>query len=334
MPGHVLFCSDDRGFSQLRVAMYSLLRSASADRRLSVSVFTGCGKLSEEHTKELRAIAQRFSFATLSIFDVDPLLLKYQDAFAAQTQWGPMMWARCFIGEIFPEEVRNVVYLDIDTLVCHDLGELYDLDMSNRGDGLSYVLGAVCEESRETAASDDPAFAGGLMPLGADRYFNSGFLVMNAGAFRSEGLLEKLVDWYVAHKAIAKRPDQDTLNAYFHDRTLFLHPKYNHCDGWLERQLKENIRATHWRGNKPSEILEAILEPRILHFWGRKKPWLWNHRPEGRRYEDAMRELGWVGDLPGTTFFKKCLGLFFRMYHMLLRRIVVSKLRKLANENH
>jgi len=66
--------------------------------------------------------------------------------------------------------------------------------------------------------------------------------------------------------------------------------------------------------------LEAVLDPAILHFWGSKKPWRWNHRPEGARYERIMREVGLLTDvLPGTTAIRRLEGLFFAMFHTLLR---------------
>lgn len=329
--GHVLYASDDRGFLQLAVAVHSLLAHADPARPLKVSVFTGCGALSGEHRRQLVDLAVPFPFARVEIIDIDGLLERHREAFAdSGTQWGPMMWARCMIGEIFRDEDGSVVYLDIDTLACRDLGELYDLDMSDGGDGRPLVLGAVCEECRESGAAHDPIWTSPLFDARADRYFNSGFLVMNVAAFREERLLERIVTWYAAHKREVWRPDQDALNCLFWDRTRFLHPRYNHCDGWLERQLKEDIRARHWRGNAPREVLEAILEPAVLHFWGGRKPWRWNHRPEGLRYEREMRAAGLLEDeLPGTTWMRRMVGLAFRAYHALLRRQAVARLNRM-----
>jgi len=332
-PGHVLYASDDNGFLQLAVAVHSLLAQADPSRPLKVSVFTGCGALTEAHRRQLKAYADQRPFAEIEIIDVDELLERHREAFAnSGTHWGPMMWARCMIGEIFHDEETPIVYLDIDTLVCRDLGELYDLDMSDCGDGRPLVLGAVCEECRESGAAHDPIWTSPLFDSRANRYFNSGFLVMNVAAFRRERLFERIVTWYAEHKREIWRPDQDALNCLFWDRTRFLHPHYNHCDGWLERQRKYSLKAAHWRGNSPREVLEAVLEPAILHFWGAKKPWHWNHRPEGPRYEREMRQAGLVtGELPGTTFPKRIAGALFAVYHGLLRRQAASRLDSLKS---
>lgn len=315
-PGHVLLCSDDNGFHQLKVAVYSLLKTADAARPLRVSVFTGNGALSGGHRVELRALAARYPFANLEIIDVDELLERHRAAFECPSSpWGIMIWARCFIGEVFPNGDGNVVYLDIDTLVCRDLAELYDLEMG------SNAIAGVYEDAREDGKN--PRFWNGpLMPPEANRYFNSGVLVLNLGVFRREGVLGRLAAWYAQNKAIAERPDQDALNAVFWNRTVRLHPAYNYSDGWCERQLRYSKRRPQWRGNPPREMLEAIVSPAVIHFWGRSKPWHWNHRAEGWRYAQAMRELGLCeGALPGTTAWGWVVAAAYGAGHVLLRRV-------------
>lgn len=333
-PGHVLYASDDRGYSQLAVAMHSLLSHADSGRELEVSVFTGCGALSEEHRQSLRGLAAKFPFARLDVIDVDLWLEPHRDTFAKSgTHWGMMIWARCLVGEIFAGENRPIVYMDIDTLVCRDLGELYEMDMSDCGDGRPLVLGAVCEEGRASGTEHDQIWSSPLFNPKAMQYFNSGFLVMNVKAFREERLFEKIAEWYAVHKHEVQRPDQDALNCLFWDRTRFLHPRYNHCDGWLERQSRCSPKDELWRGNPPREVLEAILDPAILHFWGSKKPWRWNHRPEGARYEAEMREAGVLeGRLPGATPMRRLVGAAFGLYHRLLRRKVEIKIANLKIE--
>ena len=172
------------------------------------------------------------------------------------------------------------------------------------------------------------------MPNEANVYFNAGVLVLNLEAFREENLLSRIVDWYRAHREQATRLDQDTLNALFWNRTVWLPARDNHCDGWLERQLRQNASDAYWRGCPPQEILEAICDPEVLHFWGPRKPWKWNHRPEGRRYEAVLRETGLQkGPLPGTTVARRMEGLFFRAYHGILRRVAAARLRRLSQRS-
>lgn len=323
---HVVFATDDRGFEPLQVAVYSLLRSADPAFPLRVSVLTGCRPLNSDHRAEIARLAARFPFATVECIDVDEKMGRHLAVFADDALWGRMAWARCLIGELFPESHGNIVYLDIDTFVCEDLDALYRLDLTGK------VLAAVPEEHREEGRPLDPVWQNGLLDPRAERYCNSGVLVMNVDAFRDERLLSRIGEWYRLHRAEIIRPDQDTLNCLFWNRIAYLHPRYNHCDGWLERQLKEDRRAEFWRGNTQREVLEAIVDPAILHFWGSKKPWRWNHRPEGARYAQAMRDLGVLkGALPGTTPGRRVLGGLFAAYHALLRLLVLRRLRRLTS---
>ena len=321
-PRHVVFATDDRGFKPLAVAVYSLLATADAGKPLRVSVLTGCGALTEAHRERLRTLAGDFPFAAVECVDVDAALASRLETFANDRIWGRMAWARCFVGELFPESHGNIVYLDIDTLVCRDLAELYELDLGRN------VLAAVAEECRETGRMHDPIWTNGLLDARAGYYCNSGVLVMNVDAFRDERLLDRITAWYQANRTRVIRPDQDALNCLFWDRIVRLHPRYNHCDGWLERHLRENPRTAYWRGNERRKVLEAIDNPAILHFWGSKKPWQWNHRPEGARYADVMRKAGMLdGPLPGTTPLRSFVTVAFAAYHSILRRLVRHKLR-------
>lgn len=324
--GHVLFCSDDRGFLPLTVALYSLLKSANPSRALRISIFTGGeDALSLEHVARLRAIAERYPFAELEVVDVSELLTHWHDAFFnPKSAWCMLAWARSFVGEVFCEEKGNIVYLDIDTFVTGALDDLYDLDLGEN------ALAGVYESSRqEDQIRGSDYWKRGLIDEAAERYFNSGVLVLNVECFRKEHVLEKLATWFLQNRERILRDDQDALNALFWNRILSLPPNYNYTDGWCHRQLKHSVRQKWWRGNPPREILEAILKPRIIHYWSKSKPWKCNHRPERRCYERAMRELGFLAKgqaLPGTTFSRRVEVCFFDFWNAILRVIVRIRL--------
>ena len=328
--GHVLFCSDDRGFLPLTVALYSLLKSANPSRALRVSIFTGGEEaLSPEHVARLRAVAEGYPFVALEVVDVSWLLARWHDAFFnPKSAWCMLMWARCFIGEIFREEKGNIVYLDIDTFVTDALDDLYDLDLGGN------ALAGVYESSRQEDQTRCASFWNcGLIDDSAERYFNSGVLVLNVEYFREEHVLEKLATWFVQNREKVFRDDQDALNALFWNRILPLPPAFNYTDGWCHRQLKHSVRQKWWRGNPPREILEAILNPRIIHYWSKSKPWKCNHRPERRRYERAMRELRFLPKgqtLPGTTFSRRLEVSFFDVWNAILRLIARIRLWNLT----
>lgn len=111
-----------------------------------------------------------------------------------------------------------------------------------------------------------------------------------------------MLDYAVSHRDRLTCPDQDALNGALCELTVPLHPRWNWHDGLTRRILKNDPRERFWRGVTPRQAVEAALEPGILHYQGVHKPWRYNWRYEGERYERAMREAGLLhGPLPGRT---------------------------------
>lgn len=300
---NVAFSSDARGVKFLKVAMYSLLKNASPDFRMTVHIIHGGSDFTEVVKDDVRSVANRFPFATVVFHDAEECFARHPGAFEHLMHFG-----RMFIGECIPEDV-NVVYLDTDVLVLRDLGELFNLDM---GDS---VFAAVSEAQCVNGVCDPKDCD--LFPPGADFYFNSGVMVFNLRVYRDGDFLNRAIVWHRENHAQSKLHDQDVLNGISVGRTLRLPMKFNFGDGWLVRFMKCG-RGTHtWRGNEPREVVEAIRNPSVVHFVGHKKPWRTCHRPLRRLYHDYMRELGWQPPSEPTG------NILYDVVHCFLRHVAV-----------
>ena len=319
---HVIYASDDGGWTCLKVAVHSLLTHVDAAAPYAIDILVGEGGLSGEHVRELETlVGERYP---LRFLDASPYLDANREALETANRGRTLMiWARIFSGELLPEVDANVVYLDTDTYVNGDLAELFRLDLGEA------VLGMVPEAIRGGRAG---TFRRKCIPDGVIRYCNSGVLLFNPAVWRRERVRERLLNWVDRWKDDTRCPDQDALNALFFDRTVHLPPKWNYHDGWVERSCRMSLSAETWEGNRPEDVLEAILAPRILHYWGGRKPWRFNHRPERMRYERAMRELGMLdGPLDGSTFLRRLQLPFFDGLHALMKRMAARRLRALGN---
>ena len=89
--------------------------------------------------------------------------------------------------------------------------------------------------------------------------------------------------------------------------------RYNFVVSWFARLVGANPFRKRWRLFPTREVLEALADPTVLHFIGRRKPWHFNTRPCRNVYRRAMAELGLLenGRLPGETPARKALGFFF-----------------------
>ena len=307
----VFFNSDGQGIELLSVAVHTLLKAADSTKPISLYVVHDRSFVDRGGVGRIRRIIRKFPFASVWFGDLSPLLETYSDVFThAGTK---LIWAFPLCDKILPPYVRgNIVYIDIDMLIRKDLGELFDLDLRRGG----FVAAAVNESRREHRKYLIDAG----WPESAGYSFNNACTVLDLDVFRSERLSDKMIDWYRRHRSIARNTDQDCQNVVYGDRTLRIPPKWNYTDGWLERLPKLNPFAREWRVFDPVEILEAILDPCIIHYIGPRKPTQWTHRPERKIYRQMMDELGMIenGTLPGETPLRRVIALLFDGYHTLL----------------
>lgn len=288
MSNHVVYSCDDQGVRFLAVSLLSLLKRYRGKAPLVVDILEGFGGLSAESHATLSSVVARFPFATLRYVDVMPVVAPVRDLLQPRegSRWNVFAWMPIFAPEVLADVEGNLLYLDIDTLVNTDVAPLFDLTL---GDDLFAAVYESHYRVRKNKQSYE--WREGLLPEAAHCYFNDGVLVFNTARYRQEKCLDALLAWYRVHAEKAFRIEQDALNAVFWNRMRALPIKWNYHDRLVRKHCLRRRRKL-WCGNPPDECLAAALDPAILHFWGRKKPWNPSHRPYRHLYHDAMRELG------------------------------------------
>lgn len=188
------------------------------------------------------------------------------------SRWSPVIFYRLIACSIFPN-IDKLLYLDSDTLVCGDLSELFNTNISN------YALGAV----RDMAPTEDADNPNGKYVrefaenhLQNDAYFNSGILLMNLKNMAKNQQL--LLDV----KVPLKYPDQDILNVGLHKQIKPLALKYNFAPGV---KISKNFTGRD---------RNADQDYKILHFYT-VKPYYYQYVPHDMY----------------TMFYKHCTALNF-----------------------
>ena len=158
---------------------------------------------------------------------------------------------RLFLPYLLPK-YKKVAYLDVDTVVCHDIGDLLSVNLGN-------CLFAAAIDIVNSSAK--PEYSQWALRHGFDQwseYVNTGVLVMNLAEFRRADILEPLLN--IAVEASRWFCDQDALNFICKGRIARLDPKWNVQVGdyCIRQQLEITKDAAY-----------------IYHFTGGKKPW--NH---------------------------------------------------------
>jgi lipopolysaccharide biosynthesis glycosyltransferase len=189
------------------------------------------------------------------------------------------IWTRLWVAEFFPEEVDRVLYLDSDIVVVGSIAALWNTDLGGA------LLGAV-----DIPGSDRGVGFLGLPP--EDGYFNSGVLLINVEQWRQTRALETILA-YIQEQArrMVFTPDQDALNACFHDRRKPLDYKWNAV--WTF------FRAQHPVPLTSEEIASVCNDARIIHFNSTVKPWSYfcDH-PRKDEYEKYLRLTEWRDFVP------------------------------------
>lgn len=207
-----------------------------------------------------------------------------------------LTYARLFLNEYCAGAERTVL-LDSDTLVLADIGELQDMDLEG------CVIGACTDPFIPRVDSADglpPSVHAGL-PSAAP-YFNAGVMVADLALWRQERIGEQSLGYIARHSGQLRQQDQDPLNAVLAGRWKRLPAEWN-----------TQPRTPHALGIPLPE------QPRIVHFSGRLKPWLYDGGTELDRlffcYADRTE---WRGSSPPRTWRARA----WKAYDSPLRRVL------------
>lgn len=161
---------------------------------------------------------------------------------------------RLLLPEMLPE-YDSIVYIDCDVIVRQDIGKLFR--ETKLGDN---YLGVVFEAPIEKQADRFKA-------LGCDpnRYFNSGFLLMNLAAMRKEMISEKLLE--ACKVDYLEFPDQDALNQVCLGHVVPLSPVYNGIRTFFLPQYKADFVRQY-----SEDLWKEVQDYGTIHYTG-GKPW-------------------------------------------------------------
>ncbi|MDO1604702.1 glycosyltransferase family 8 protein [Lactobacillus sp. YT155] len=209
-------------------------------------------KIADDKLQEFAELLAEFKMilkpvkVPMELFDNAPTVERYPKE----------MYFRLASGEILPESVKKVIYLDPDTLIINPLNSLWELDLEGK------MIAAATHSGLTNIAE-------GInnIRLGTDHgYYNSGIMLMDVDQMRS---VVKLTDIMAAVEEFGETlllPDQDILN-FIYGKNIKEIPEeiWNYdtrqYNTYFARSLGE--QDTHWTAKNTA----------ILHFCGKPKPW-------------------------------------------------------------
>jgi len=196
---------------------------------------------------------------------------------------GVVLYYRLYLGEILPETVDRVLFLDADVLVTGDLSELWRSPFE--GAIVQAVPDAYAHELHlpRLRALDLPEDAA---PDSTSGYFNAGVLLFDLARWREVQGSAKATSLMWTHGANLQGRDQDALNLVLAGRWKPL------SIAWNFHELPERLASWRAPADDAVSLREAARDPRIIHFIG-CKPWAGDCLHYGReRWRETARSLG------------------------------------------
>lgn len=173
---------------------------------------------------------------------------------------------RAFIPRLFPM-YDKAVYIDSDTILRGDIGELYDIDLEDK------ALAAMVDP-KVSAIKEFRDYVDNAVGVPHDEYVNSGVQLMDLRKMRKMKYLSTMIELIRKYDADLVAPDQDYLNIILRGQILFLPECWN-----MEprKDLPKNAK--------------------LIHFNLFNKPWHYKNVPCERIFWNAAKGTGFLGDL-------------------------------------
>lgn len=224
----IMYSLNDKYFRLLYLSVMSLVKNTKEDIRIHIfSMDCKNNKRSfscikETQRKYLEEQIKKFNVNNeVVLHDVTNLYLNlFTSKFAnSNTSFSPYSMIRLLVCDIKEITVDKIIYLDCDTMLCKDIKEFYDVDISNY----------------EFAATRDIV---GHHFFG-NRYCNSGTLYFNLKKARETKLFEKCIKFVKTKHSFM--PDQDALNKKAKYKLVLKDYRFNE-----QRDIKEETVIKHF----------------------------------------------------------------------------------------
>lgn len=169
--------------------------------------------------------------------------------------WSKEMYYRLLLGELLPEEISRILYLDVDIIVNQQLFSFYQIDL----------------QGKDLAAADDPMIQGNFsaeqqrlfeglqQPV---RYFNSGVILYDLKKIRKSYSFATYCDVARRFSYQLTNPDQDLLNYVHAGNVYYIDNSHYNIFAQIAEMQGSNYEQVKTKGA-------------IIHFAGRK-PWNYN----------------------------------------------------------
>jgi len=252
----VFFAADDGYLPYLEVAIKSLSEHSSAEYLYDVQILSN--GFSDESLFRLRALVKEN--ITVCAVDMKEKIEPIKESLSLRLRdyYSDAIYYRLFIPSMF-KDLKRAVYLDSDVVLLDDVAKLFFTPLYGK------ILGAVTDESVISVPVFSRYVKTYIGTRTANRYFNSGVLVMDLDGFRRHGIEERFIKLLLSYNFKTVAPDQDYLNFLCRGKVKYLPAGWNK-HAIVGRDIpEEELHLVHYNMfNKPWRYDGVPYEK---HFW-------------------------------------------------------------------
>ncbi|MDD2496246.1 MAG: glycosyltransferase family 8 protein [Tissierellia bacterium] len=173
------------------------------------------------------------------------------------------MYYRLLAFKFLPTDLERILYLDPDIIVINEIGELYNVELSD------YLYAAAFHDRISVKEINKLR----LKPYKIEAYYNSGVLLMNLNLQREKINEKEIYDFVEENKNKLVLPDQDIMNS--------LYSKYiKNVDEIIYNYDPRYYKYYKFISKGTIDMDYVIKKTSIIHFCGKKKPWNKNYTGE------------------------------------------------------
>lgn len=209
---NIMFVANNAYINQLLVT----LNSVFVNQKGKINIYLISDGLSKENYQMVEQFIHRRH---------GKLIYKCYEAVCIDTdkiinnQWNPIVFYKLY-GIFDINDVKKILYLDLDIIVNASLSELYKTDLEG------YYAAVVQDNGLKQVYLNYGEHLWQLM-VELDEYFNSGVMLLNLEKIQKEMNLKYLIQQYNRYAKVCVYPDQDLLNMVWHSKLKYLDYKYN-----------------------------------------------------------------------------------------------------------
>jgi len=258
----VVFAANNNFIPMFAACLQSLVEQSSDSYNYDIVLLqTDVSQKNKETLLDMVAGRENIS---LRFYDVTPLVANHR--LKANAHISVETYYRFLIQEVLPE-YKKVLYLDCDVIVCSDVAELYQEDLTG------YMLAAVRDADFlgqiNGADEETVKYVKTQFPIqNPDGYFQAGIILFNEEEMRRAYTLEQ---WLEFASVPYKYNDQDVLNLYCEGRVKYLDMAWNVLTDCNHTRVSQVI--SHAPESVRQEYNLARSAPKIIHYAGFQKPW-------------------------------------------------------------